>query len=45
MSALVGPFFVIDGKYLTSARMAGGTREMMRVVEFLVERAAGERRK
>jgi len=39
------PTFVIDGKYLTSARMAGGTREMMRVVEFLVERAAGERKK
>jgi protein dithiol oxidoreductase (disulfide-forming) len=39
------PSFVIDGKYVTSARMAGGTREMMRVVEFLVERAAGERKK
>ncbi len=39
------PTFVIDGKYVTSARMAGGTREMMRVVEFLVERAAGERKK
>jgi thiol:disulfide interchange protein DsbA len=39
------PTFVIDGKYITSARMAGGTREMMRVVEYLVERAAGERPK
>jgi thiol:disulfide interchange protein DsbA len=39
------PTFVIDGRYVTSARMAGGTREMMRVVEFLVERAAGERKK
>ena len=39
------PTIVIDGKYLTSARMAGGTREMMRVVEFLVERAAAERKK
>jgi thiol:disulfide interchange protein DsbA len=39
------PSFVIDGKYLTSAKMAGGVREMMRVVEQLVERAAVERRK
>lgn len=39
------PSFVIDGKYLTSARMAGGVREMMRVVEQLVERAAAERKK
>lgn len=39
------PTFVIDGRYLTSARMAGGTREMMRVVEQLVERAGSERKK
>jgi thiol:disulfide interchange protein DsbA len=39
------PTFVVDGKYLTSARMAGGTREMMRVVEYLVDRAAAERKK
>lgn len=39
------PTFVIDGKYATSARMAGGTREMMRVVEHLVERAGAERKK
>jgi len=39
------PSFVIDGKYVTSAKMAGGTREMMRVVEFLVERAGRERTK
>jgi protein dithiol oxidoreductase (disulfide-forming) len=39
------PSFVIDGRYLTSARMAGGTKQMMTVVEFLVERAAAERRK
>jgi thiol:disulfide interchange protein DsbA len=38
------PSFVVDGKYLTSARMAGGVKEMMRVVEALVERAAAERR-
>jgi thiol:disulfide interchange protein DsbA len=39
------PSFVIDGKYLTSAKMAGGVREMVRVVEYLVERAATERKK
>ena len=39
------PGFVVDGKYLTSAKMAGGVREMMRVVEQLVERAAAERKK
>ena len=39
------PTFVIDGKYLTSARLTGGTREMMRVVEYLVERAAAGRKK
>ena len=39
------PTFVIDGKYQTSARMAGGTKEMLRVVEYLVERAASERPK
>jgi len=39
------PTFVVDGKYLTSARMAGGTKEMMRVVDYLVERAAAERKK
>ncbi len=39
------PTFVVDGKYLTSARMAGGTREMMRVVDYLVDRAASERKK
>ena len=39
------PTFVVDGKYLTSARLAGGTREMMRVVDYLVERAAAQRRR
>ena len=39
------PSFVIDGKYLSPARMAGGVREMMRVVDQLVERAAAERKK
>ena len=39
------PSFVVDGKYITSARMAGGTKEMMAVVDYLVERAARERTK
>lgn len=39
------PSFVIDGRYVTSARMAGGVREVMQVVEQLVNRAASERKK
>lgn len=39
------PAFVIDGKYLTSARMAGSVKDMMRIVDFLVQRAAAERKK
>jgi len=39
------PSFVIDGRYITSARMAGGVREVMQVVEHLVGRAASERKK
>ncbi|MGE0876999.1 MAG: thiol:disulfide interchange protein DsbA/DsbL [Burkholderiales bacterium] len=38
------PSFVIDGKYVTSARMANGVKEMMEVVEYLVQRAAAERK-
>src|SRR3954467_15988012 len=41
----VVPTFVIDGKYVTSSRMAGGVKEMMPVIQFLVSRAAEERRK
>ena len=39
------PSFVIDGKYLTSAKSAGGTSEVIRVLDYLVVRAAAERRK
>jgi thiol:disulfide interchange protein DsbA len=39
------PSLVVDGKYLTSAKMAGGTREMVRVVDYLVGLASAERRK
>lgn len=37
------PTFVVDGRYQTSARMAGGTRQMMEVVDFLVARARRDR--
>jgi thiol:disulfide interchange protein DsbA len=38
------PTFAVDGRFLTSARLAGGVREMMDVVAYLVERAREERR-
>jgi thiol:disulfide interchange protein DsbA len=37
------PTFVVDGRYQTSARMAGGTRQLMEVVDFLVARARRDR--
>ena len=37
------PTFVIDGRYLTSAKLAGSVPSMMRVVEQLVVRARAER--
>jgi len=39
------PAFAVDGRYLTSARMAGSVRQMMNVVEHLVDLARDERRK
>jgi protein dithiol oxidoreductase (disulfide-forming) len=39
------PSIVVDGKYLTSARMAGGTKEMMKVVDQLVIQARKDRTK
>jgi thiol:disulfide interchange protein DsbA len=39
------PSLVIDGKFVTSARMAGSVQQMMVVVEQLVERARAERGK
>jgi len=39
------PAFTVDGKFLTSARLAGGVKEMMDVVEYLVTRARSERMK
>jgi thiol:disulfide interchange protein DsbA len=37
------PSIVVDGKYMTSARLAGGTRQLAQVVDFLVKRARAER--
>ena len=37
------PSVVVDGKYLTSARLAGGTRQLAQVLDFLVKRARSER--
>src|SRR4051812_24653361 len=39
------PTFVVDGKYLTSARLAGSVPRMLETVQYLVERAAAERKK
>lgn len=39
------PSFVVDGKYLTTSRMTGSVKSMMDVVDYLVERAAAERKK
>jgi thiol:disulfide interchange protein DsbA len=39
------PTFVVDGRYLTSARIAGSVPHMMETVEYLVARAAAERKK
>ncbi len=39
------PSVVVDGKYLTSARIAGSTRKLIQVLDYLVERARSERKK
>ncbi len=39
------PSIVVDGKFVTSARMAGGTRELMQLVDRLVDLARKERAK
>ena len=39
------PTIIVDGKYMTSARLAGGTRELMQVVDELVRQARSERAK
>jgi thiol:disulfide interchange protein DsbA len=37
------PTIVVDGKYLSSARMAGGTKQLMQLVDELVRQARKER--
>lgn len=39
------PTLIVDGKYMTSASMAGGFDELMKVVNFLVAKSATERQK
>ena len=39
------PSIVVDGKFVTSARMTGSTDKLMHVVEQLVELARKERGK
>ena len=39
------PTFIVDGKYMTSARLSGSVPRMMQTVQYLVERAAEERKK
>jgi len=37
------PTIIVDGKYLSSARLAGGTRALMQIVDELVRQAKSER--
>lgn len=39
------PTIVVDGKYITSPKMARGDAEVMKVVDFLVQQAAKGRKK
>ncbi len=39
------PTLIIDGRYMTSARMAGGTKRLIPVLNYLVEQARNERGK
>jgi thiol:disulfide interchange protein DsbA len=39
------PTFVVDGKYLTTSRMTGSVTSMIEALDYLVERAASERKK
>lgn len=39
------PILIVDGKYLTSPRMAGGSSEMLKLLDYLIGKAAGERKK
>ena len=37
------PSIIVDGKYMSSARLAGGTRQLMQIVDELVRQARSER--
>lgn len=37
------PAIIVDGKYKTSARLAGGNAELFELVNYLVEKSQGER--
>jgi thiol:disulfide interchange protein DsbA len=39
------PTIIVDGKYMTSARLANGTRPLMQIVDELVRQAKSERAK
>ncbi|MDH3563875.1 MAG: thiol:disulfide interchange protein DsbA/DsbL, partial [Gammaproteobacteria bacterium] len=39
------PSLVVDGKYLTSAAMAGGEEAMLKLLDHLISKAAKERPK
>jgi thiol:disulfide interchange protein DsbA len=39
------PNFVVDGKYRTSASLAGSEERAMKVIEHLIKKAAAERKK
>jgi len=37
------PAIIVDGKYRTSVQLAGSHEKLLEVIDYLVERAAGER--
>ena len=39
------PTFIVDGKYLTTSRMTGSVPSMIEALDYLVDRAASERKK
>jgi thiol:disulfide interchange protein DsbA len=38
------PTIIVDGRYRTSSSMAGGHEQLMKVVEYLIKKAAAERK-
>ncbi len=37
------PAFAVDGRYVTTARLAGGVKELMTVVDYMIDRVRKER--